>query len=663
MRWLTKIGLCFALLCPAVIAAQDAEEKRDPITEAERRERVEKESAAAEGQRQTAHKKAVDLAVRRGVDWLARQQCVNCHFHVPQSAAIDAKGSKLYTGDGQGRFAIWDAATGKALGQRLQCVRDEEKKEAVTYLGVSLAAVPDVVRRHVAIPQEMGLLVETVDSGSPAQAAGVARYDVLVKIDEQYLVNPEQFSVLIRTYKPEAEVRLSAIQQNEPVELKARLARREVASAEQRKAADVLLEQAYFNRIATQPAGHGIAVVDLDGDGRLDLNVANPNVVAAAKETGPAAAPRKKTVAYLGVHTAAPSEALAKQLKLAAGTGLMIESVEENTAAAKGCLKAFDVLQKLDEQLLVNTEQFTVLIRARKPGDEVRLTLIREGKRRVVPIALGQIETEVSMSEYEREFSAQFTQVRPRQVWEWKQPRAAMARWINSYDAVVANQPATDVEFVRRAYLDLVGVLPQAKEVKAFVEDTRQDKRKRLADELLTRPEGISRASGSTAVKWSDSEHTLSLVSKDGSRHLQVLDSAGKTVFEGPVGTEVERQALPADIAKKLTLTLRLEAGREAQTAGPQDQLARVLPLVEWKELPLRRAFDQLRQETGANLVVNWKALKQAGINADEPISLSLKEVRLSTVLTTLLSLAGDDEARLGFSVEGEVILISVRAK
>jgi hypothetical protein len=61
--------------------------------------------------------------------------------------------------------------------------------------------------------------------------------------------------------------------------------------------------------------------------------------------------------------------------------------------------------------------------------------------------------------------------------------------------------------------------------------------------------------------------------------------------------------------------------------------------------------------------VVNWKALKQAGVNADEPVTLQLRDVRLSSVLSTLLSLASDDKATLGYTVDGEVILISVKGK
>ncbi len=48
-----------------------------------------------------------------------------------------------------------------------------------------------------------------------------------------------------------------------------------------------------------------------------------------------------------------------------------------------------------------------------------------------------------------------------------------------------------DATFLRRASLDAIGTLPTAEEARAFVTDTRTDKRARLVDELLARPEYV----------------------------------------------------------------------------------------------------------------------------------------------------------------------------
>jgi len=59
---------------------------------------------------------------------------------------------------------------------------------------------------------------------------------------------------------------------------------------------------------------------------------------------------------------------------------------------------------------------------------------------------------------------------------------------------------APDSEFLRRAFLDTVGVLPTVEETRSFLEDERTDKRDRLIEMLLERPEFVDY----WTYKWSD---------------------------------------------------------------------------------------------------------------------------------------------------------------
>jgi len=59
---------------------------------------------------------------------------------------------------------------------------------------------------------------------------------------------------------------------------------------------------------------------------------------------------------------------------------------------------------------------------------------------------------------------------------------------------------ADDATYLRRAWLDVCGLLPRADDVRAFLADTRGDKRERLIDTLLERPEYAD----FWAMKWAD---------------------------------------------------------------------------------------------------------------------------------------------------------------
>src|SRR5262249_24542408 len=60
--------------------------------------------------------------------------------------------------------------------------------------------------------------------------------------------------------------------------------------------------------------------------------------------------------------------------------------------------------------------------------------------------------------------------------------------------------PAPDPVFLRRAYLDALGVLPTPDETRRFLAHPRSDKRAKLIDALLARPEFAD----FWALKWAD---------------------------------------------------------------------------------------------------------------------------------------------------------------
>jgi len=65
---------------------------------------------------------------------------------------------------------------------------------------------------------------------------------------------------------------------------------------------------------------------------------------------------------------------------------------------------------------------------------------------------------------------------------------------------ILPSEGADDAEYLRRVYLDVIGTLPTAGEARAFLADARTDRRARLVDELLKRPE----FNDYWALKWAD---------------------------------------------------------------------------------------------------------------------------------------------------------------
>ncbi len=97
------------------------------------------------------------------------------------------------------------------------------------------------------------------------------------------------------------------------------------------------------------------------------------------------------------------------------------------------------------------------------------------------------------------------TYLQPREGFRWSNPAEsnyvdrhvfAKLKFLNMNPAAACG----DEEFIRRATLDLCGVLPAPAEIKAFLARPEADKRDRLVDELLDRPEYAD----FWAMKWAD---------------------------------------------------------------------------------------------------------------------------------------------------------------
>ncbi|HET7534885.1 MAG TPA: PDZ domain-containing protein [Candidatus Didemnitutus sp.] len=99
----------------------------------------------------------------------------------------------------------------------------------------------------------------------------------------------------------------------------------------------------------------------------------------------------KIPVTYLGVVTAPVGRALASQLGLPNDTGLVVVQVALDSPASS-ILKEHDVLTKFGDQILIDQHQLSVLVRAKKEGEEVALTVYRGGKETTVKAKLGKRE-------------------------------------------------------------------------------------------------------------------------------------------------------------------------------------------------------------------------------------------------------------------------------
>ncbi len=78
-------------------------------------------------------------------------------------------------------------------------------------LGLKLTRASVVLRQQLALKRGAGVVVDDVAAGSRAARAGFDKHDVLVRLDDQLLVLPEQFDVLLESAEQDAPLECTVL--------------------------------------------------------------------------------------------------------------------------------------------------------------------------------------------------------------------------------------------------------------------------------------------------------------------------------------------------------------------------------------------------------------------------------------------------------------------
>ena len=177
-----------------------------------------------------------------------------------------------------------------------------------------------------------------------------------------------------------------------------------VVSAVNRNPRGISLDELIQTDAAISPGNSGGPLVDsrgqvigintavLAGAGASGLGFAVPinlanDVVRQILETG------HITRAYLGVSFADIDQELARQFGLPVKEGIIIGSVEGGSPAARAGLRPQDIIVRGNDTAVASGGDLRRLLRALKPGQTVKLEVVRPSGRTMVSVQLGQAPT------------------------------------------------------------------------------------------------------------------------------------------------------------------------------------------------------------------------------------------------------------------------------
>jgi hypothetical protein len=99
----------------------------------------------------------------------------------------------------------------------------------VAYLGVATRPLAPELRAQTELPAGVGLLIDAVSPDSPAARAGVKRFDVLHKFDDQIVCAAEQLTALVEAAGKDKQVAITLLRGGREQVVKLALGEREVA--------------------------------------------------------------------------------------------------------------------------------------------------------------------------------------------------------------------------------------------------------------------------------------------------------------------------------------------------------------------------------------------------------------------------------------------------
>ena len=304
--------------------------------------------------------------------------------------------------------------------------------------------------------------------------------------------------------------------------------------------------------------------------GLLAPAVLPAQTAASASATAPA-----EPQPYAGVNLGYLSEKVRtehSQSAIPAGLGVLVGFVDP-TGPAAGKIEEGDILTRFDDQILVNTSQFQSLVRLRKAGDLVKLTLVRGAE---VQVAEVKLEARVPKAFASRPVTPRAatgaTPVNPTNPSGVSGARASIT--INGQPIEIdLNSGRTQTG---QGQVIVIGpnnqqlppeVLKRLEEMRARGLPIPQVDLSSAGGSVTVAPGGTSQSfsktfsfglgAGNGAASSSmaaDQDGTVSLEEKDGKKHATIKDLAGKVVFEGEVTTPEQRAALPEEVRRRLKL-------------------------------------------------------------------------------------------------------------
>ncbi len=241
------------------------------------------------------------------------------------------------------------------------------------YLGVQAEEVSKDNFAKFGLREVKGVGIESVVDGSPAQAAGLQKGDVILKLNGEAVTSTRKLSRLVSEIAPDHQARLTISSGGSEREVTVTVGKRpgvRVAEGSFTWSGPLeRLEMPDMPNLKNLPRIEMVPELPEMSDGPIVWALGN------RRQIGVGVMPLGKQLAdHFGV----------------AG-GVLVSSVREDSAAAKAGIKAGDIITEVDGKAITGDLELTRAIGAKKDGS-VALTIVRDRNRQTINVTPEEVK-------------------------------------------------------------------------------------------------------------------------------------------------------------------------------------------------------------------------------------------------------------------------------
>jgi serine protease Do len=223
-----------------------------------------------------------------------------------------------------------------------------------SYLGVDIRDVTTDRMAALKLKEERGVEITMVDADAPAGKAGLREHDVILDFNGTPIESEEQIRRLIREVPPGRTITLGISRDGAPMKINVQLADH-----------GTVVAQAFPRVIVPTPRPREFPRNSMD----LPFQIQTYSSV-------------------LGVQTESLTRQLGEYFGVKDGEGVLVRSVEKNSAAEKAGLKAGDVIVKADNEKLTDRSDLSHILRNHRTGGKMILVVMRDKHEQTLTVTL-----------------------------------------------------------------------------------------------------------------------------------------------------------------------------------------------------------------------------------------------------------------------------------